>query len=89
MLTFSIFQTYISPELSLFGEFTGPENRNNLFNNYRVYGSIFLMLMSVVVFVGVQVVNKFASLFLACVIVSIISMYSGMIKSAFLPPDVT
>jgi len=83
-----MFQTYMSPEMTLFGDFSGPENRNNLFNNYRVYGSIFLVLMSTLVFVGVQVVNKFASLFLACVIISIISIYSGMIKSAFSPPDI-
>ena len=74
--------------MSLFGEFIGPENRAALFNNYRVYGTIFLALMSLLVFVGVSLVNKFASVFLACVITSIISIYAGILKSAINPPDV-
>ena len=79
----------MAPELSLFGDFRGPENRGALFNNYRVYGTIFLTFMTLLVFVGVKLVNKFASLFLACVIISIISIFGGIIKSAFLPPDIT
>jgi amino acid transporter len=53
----------------------------------RVYGTICLSLMAVVVFVGVKYVNKLASLFLACVIISIVSIYAGAIKSVFQPPD--
>uniref|UniRef100_A0A452S3T5 Solute carrier family 12 member 4 n=1 Tax=Ursus americanus TaxID=9643 RepID=A0A452S3T5_URSAM len=55
-------------------------------NNMRVYGTIFLTFMTLVVFVGVKYVNKFASLFLACVIISILSIYAGGIKSIFDPP---
>ncbi|KAM9718246.1 solute carrier family 12 member 6 isoform 2-T3 [Menidia menidia] len=55
-------------------------------NNMRVYGSICLLLMSVLVFVGVKYVNKLASIFLACVIVSIVSIYAGALVSAFHPP---
>lgn len=52
----------------------------------RVYGTAFLILMVLVVFIGVRYVNKFASLFLACVIVSILAIYAGAIKSSFAPP---
>ncbi|XP_043952884.1 solute carrier family 12 member 6-like isoform X3 [Gambusia affinis] len=54
-----------------------------LLNNMRVYGSICLLLMSLLVFVGVKYVNKLASIFLACVIVSIVSIYIGAFASAF------
>jgi len=69
----------------LFGDFVGPENKANLFNNYRVYGTCFLAVMSLLVFIGVKYVNKFASLFLACVIISILAIYAGVIKSAIAP----
>ncbi|XP_047241620.1 solute carrier family 12 member 6-like isoform X1 [Girardinichthys multiradiatus] len=55
-------------------------------NNMRVYGSICLLLMSLLVFVGVKYVNKLASIFLACVIVSIVSIYVGALVSAFQEP---
>uniref|UniRef100_A0A8D3DEM6 Solute carrier family 12 member 4 n=1 Tax=Scophthalmus maximus TaxID=52904 RepID=A0A8D3DEM6_SCOMX len=58
-----------------------------MLNNMRVYGSICLTLMAVVVFVGVKYVNKLASLFLACVIISIVSIYAGAIKSMTHPPE--
>ncbi|XP_007561753.1 PREDICTED: solute carrier family 12 member 6 isoform X4 [Poecilia mexicana] len=54
-----------------------------MLNNMRVYGSICLLLMSLLVFVGVKYVNKLASIFLACVIVSIVSIYIGAFVSAF------
>ncbi|GCB87099.1 hypothetical protein scyTo_0027783, partial [Scyliorhinus torazame] len=50
-----------------------------MLNNMRLYGTAFLLLMALVVFVGVQYVNKFASVFLGCVIVSILSVYVGAI----------
>ncbi|KAI9546257.1 hypothetical protein NQZ68_028673 [Dissostichus eleginoides] len=58
-----------------------------MLNNMRVYGSICLLLMSLLVFVGVKYVNKLASVFLACVIVSIVSIYVGALVSAFKPPQ--
>uniref|UniRef100_H2Z9M5 Solute carrier family 12 member 6 n=1 Tax=Ciona savignyi TaxID=51511 RepID=H2Z9M5_CIOSA len=80
-----ILLNYIAPIMTLFGPFTGPENRAALLNNFRVYGTCFLVLMSTLVFVGVKYVNKFASLFLACVVISILSIYAGVIESAFGP----
>uniref|UniRef100_A0A668AVC0 Solute carrier family 12 member 7 n=1 Tax=Myripristis murdjan TaxID=586833 RepID=A0A668AVC0_9TELE len=58
-----------------------------LLNNMRVYGTCCLALMSLVVFVGVKYVNKLALVFLACVILSILAIYAGVIKTAFEPPD--
>uniref|UniRef100_A0A669CVC7 Solute carrier family 12 member 5 n=1 Tax=Oreochromis niloticus TaxID=8128 RepID=A0A669CVC7_ORENI len=57
-----------------------------LLNNMRVYGTILLTSMATVVFVGVKYVNKLALVFLACVILSILAVYAGVIKTAMDPP---
>ncbi|XP_029388610.1 solute carrier family 12 member 4 [Mus pahari] len=81
-----ILLTYIAPPAAIFYP-SGPHDMSSAtLNNMRVYGTIFLTLMTLVVFVGVKYVNKFASLFLACVIISILSIYAGGIKSIFDPP---
>ncbi|XP_070848800.1 solute carrier family 12 member 6-like isoform X5 [Chaetodon trifascialis] len=78
---------YIAPKAAIF-ESKQPEGEGAaMLNNMRVYGSICLLLMSLLVFVGVKYVNKLASIFLACVIVSIISIYIGALVSAFKPPN--
>ena len=51
----------------------------------RVYGTILLLLLSVLVFIGVRVVNYFALFCLACVLVSMVSIYLGIIVHSFLP----
>ena len=48
------------------------------FNNFRVYGTILLIVMGSIVFVGVKFVNKFASVALACVLLTILSIYIGL-----------
>uniref|UniRef100_A0A3B3VTZ0 Solute carrier family 12 member 5b n=1 Tax=Poecilia latipinna TaxID=48699 RepID=A0A3B3VTZ0_9TELE len=53
-----------------------------LLNNMRVYGTIVLSFMAIVVFVGVKYVNKLALVFLACVILSILAVYAGIIMTA-------
>lgn len=79
-------QMYIVPKAAIF-ESKHPEGEGAaMLNNMRVYGSICLLLMSLLVFVGVKYVNKLASIFLACVIVSIVSIYIGALVSAFKPP---
>ncbi|KAF7235634.1 Solute carrier family 12 member 6 [Varanus komodoensis] len=80
-------QMYIAPEAAIFYSEDPLKESAAMLNNMRVYGSAFLVLMVLVVFVGVRYVNKFASLFLACVIVSILAIYAGAIKSSFAPPD--
>ncbi|XP_023201909.1 solute carrier family 12 member 6 isoform X1 [Xiphophorus maculatus] len=73
-----IFLMYIVPQAEIF-----KGGGAAMLNNMRVYGSICLLLMSLLVFVGVKYVNKLASIFLACVIVSIVSIYIGAFVSAF------
>uniref|UniRef100_A0ACB8EV35 Uncharacterized protein n=1 Tax=Sphaerodactylus townsendi TaxID=933632 RepID=A0ACB8EV35_9SAUR len=82
-----IFLMYIAPEAAIFHSSDPLKAPAAMLNNMRVYGSAFLTLMVLVVFVGVRYVNKFASLFLACVIVSILAIYAGAIKSSFAPPN--
>lgn len=48
------------------------------FNNFRVYGTILLIIMGSIVFVGVKFVNKFAGFALACVLLTIASIYVGL-----------
>ncbi|XP_078609145.1 solute carrier family 12 member 4-like isoform X6 [Branchiostoma floridae x Branchiostoma japonicum] len=81
-----ILLTYIAPNMILFGTITGPEGQNNLFNNMRVYGTALLVLMGGIVFVGVKFVNKFATVALACVILSILAIFIGFFVTAGLPP---
>ncbi|KAM4592864.1 solute carrier family 12 member 4 [Odontesthes bonariensis] len=82
-----IFLKYLVPQAAIFHATGQPSSDSALLNNMRVYGSLCLSLMAVVVFVGVKYVNKLASLFLACVIISIVSIYAGAIKSMTHPPE--
>jgi solute carrier family 12 (potassium/chloride transporter), member 4/6 len=66
----------MAPTLSIFGDFT--KDSGIMYNNFRVYGTILLMVMSSIVYVGVKFVNKFASVALACVLLSILSVYVGI-----------
>ncbi|XP_066590703.1 solute carrier family 12 member 4 isoform X2 [Prorops nasuta] len=68
--------TYMAPSLSIFGDFT--KDANIMENNFRVYGTILLCTMGVIVSVGVKFVNKFATVALGCVICSIIAVYVGL-----------
>uniref|UniRef100_A0A669EDU8 Solute carrier family 12 member 5b n=1 Tax=Oreochromis niloticus TaxID=8128 RepID=A0A669EDU8_ORENI len=79
---------YIVPQAAIFKieGLEGPEAEAALLNNMRVYGTIVLSFMALVVFVGVKYVNKLALVFLACVILSILSVYAGVIKTAIDPP---
>ncbi|GBP79126.1 Solute carrier family 12 member 6 [Eumeta japonica] len=66
----------MAPWISIFGDFT--TNPEAMFNNFRVYGTCLLLVMGMVVFVGVKFVNKFATVALACVILSITAVYAGI-----------
>ena len=68
----------MAPGLFLFGDVTQPAA---MFNNMRVYGSVLLVLMATVVFVGVKYVNKCASIFLVCVLFSILAIYIGFFSA--------
>ncbi|MCI4385920.1 hypothetical protein PGIGA_G00056260 [Pangasianodon gigas] len=56
-------------------------------NSMRLYGTCCLALMALVVFVGVRYVNKLALVFLSCVILSIMAIYAGVIRTVISPPD--
>ena len=66
----------MAPVLSIFGDFT--KDTSIMYNNFRVYGTILLLLMASIVFIGVKFVNKFASVALACVLLSILAIYVGI-----------
>ncbi|CAH0766243.1 unnamed protein product [Diatraea saccharalis] len=68
--------TYMAPWISIFGDFT--KDPEAMYNNFRVYGTCLLLVMGMVVFVGVKFVNKFATVALACVILSITAVYVGI-----------
>ncbi|XP_076283775.1 solute carrier family 12 member kcc isoform X3 [Lasioglossum baleicum] len=68
--------TYMAPSLSIFGDFT--KDPSIMYNNFRVYGTGLLMVMGTIVFIGVKFVNKFATVALACVILSIVAVYVGL-----------
>lgn len=68
----------MAPQISLFGDVT---IEANALNNYRVYGTLILLLLGVIVFIGVRFVSKFAALSLACVILSIFCIYIGFFVS--------
>lgn len=75
-LKLTILQTYMAPNLTLFGDFT--KNASAMYNNFRVYGTGLLIVMGTIVFIGVKFVNKFATVALACVIFSILAVYVGI-----------
>ena len=80
-------QTYIVPSAAIFKTDDKEFAAEAMLNNMRVYGTCCLAFMSVVVFVGVKYVNKLALVFLACVVLSILAIYAGVIKTIFEPPD--
>ncbi|XP_066521337.1 solute carrier family 12 member 7-like isoform X2 [Hoplias malabaricus] len=83
--TIEILLMYIVPEGALFEDkMDEPVSQRN---NMRVYGSCCLALMAVMVFVGVKYVNKLALVFLSCVILSIMAIYAGVIRTVIAPPD--
>ncbi|KAF3858513.1 hypothetical protein F7725_011714 [Dissostichus mawsoni] len=81
--TIEILLTYIVPTATVFKEGESAAMSNNM----RVYGTGCLLLMALVVFVGVKYVNKLALVFLACVILSIMATYAGVIKTLIEPPE--
>uniref|UniRef100_A0A224YRZ2 Kazachoc n=1 Tax=Rhipicephalus zambeziensis TaxID=60191 RepID=A0A224YRZ2_9ACAR len=70
-----IFLNYLVPEMSLYGDFR--EDPEVMYHNFRTYGSILLVMMTFVVFIGVAFVSKLAPIALFCVLVSITSVYVG------------
>ncbi|XP_072567130.1 solute carrier family 12 member 7-like isoform X2 [Paramormyrops kingsleyae] len=84
--TIEIFLTYIVPSVAIFTAEKKEDEAAAMLNNMRVYGTGCLLLMALLVFVGVKYVNKMALVFLSCVVLSIIAIYAGVIKTAFESP---
>ncbi|KAJ8041993.1 Solute carrier family 12 member 6 [Holothuria leucospilota] len=74
-----ILVVYIAPDMKIF------KMQEGLENDFRVYGTAVLIVLSLLVFVGVKYVNKCALLFLACVLISIGCIYVGF----FVPKELT
>ncbi|KAL0966129.1 hypothetical protein UPYG_G00291260 [Umbra pygmaea] len=85
--TIEILLTYIVPNAAVFVTQNKEDKSEVLLNNMRVYGTCCLALMALVVFVGVKYVNKLSLVFLSCVVLSIMAIYAGVIKTIIEPPD--
>ena len=48
------------------------------FNNFRVYGTFLVIILGTIVFFGVKLVNKFATVALVCVLFTIFSIFLGI-----------
>ncbi|PAA68892.1 hypothetical protein BOX15_Mlig002002g2 [Macrostomum lignano] len=70
---------YLLPTLPKFGEADefGHIAEADMFNNFRIYASILLLIEFVIVAIGVRFVQLFAPISLSCVIVSVLAMYAG------------
>ncbi|CDW54973.1 solute carrier family 12 [Trichuris trichiura] len=69
--------TYVAPELPQFGNAL-TRTDTDMANTFRIYGSFLLVFMFLVVCAGVRFTQMFAPISLACVIVSIASVYIGV-----------
>uniref|UniRef100_A0A4W5MF29 Solute carrier family 12 member 7a n=1 Tax=Hucho hucho TaxID=62062 RepID=A0A4W5MF29_9TELE len=85
--TIEILLMYIVPNTAVFVAEKKEDEAEAMLNNMRVYGTCCLALMALVVFVGVKYVNKLALVFLACVVLSIMAIYAGVIKTVIEPPN--
>jgi len=65
-------QLYIAPEMAFFGDV-----HHDPWNNFRVYGTVVMLLLTLIVAVGVKFVQMFAPISLACVIISFLSIIIG------------
>ncbi|CAL8276828.1 unnamed protein product [Lota lota] len=82
-----ILLTYIVPSTGVFVAERQEDEAWATNNNMRLYGSACLALMALVVFVGVKYVNKLALVFLACVVLSLMAVYAGVVRTVIEPPD--
>jgi hypothetical protein len=62
---------YLAPAMSI-GDKT---------NDARIYGSVLLILLTIVSFFGIRYVNRFAQAFLASVLIAIVAILAGLVSS--------
>lgn len=82
-----IFLNYLAPQLSLYGDFR--EDQEIMYNNFRTYGTILLIIVGIMVYIGVAFVSKLAPVALFCVIVSILCVYIGVFVNLYGKDDLT
>ena len=69
----------MAPEALLVGD--SVYNEADAANNYRIYGTLLLIVLFFCVFGGLRFVSIVAAISLSCVILSIISIYIGIFSS--------
>ena len=79
----SLLQQYIAPSLAYFGDI-----HHDPWNNFRLYGTVMVIVLSIIVAVGVKFVAVFAPFSLACVIISIICVFIGSFEASASTRDV-
>lgn len=79
-----IFLKYMCPQLTIIGDI---EDQTDASHNFRIYGTFLLCIIGVCIFIGIKFVSKLAPISLISVILSILCIYIGVVKSAFSPPD--
>lgn len=68
---------YMAPSLIVVGDI-----HHDPWNNFRLYGTVFMILITLIVAVGVKFVSYFAPVSLGCVIISILSILIGAFISS-------
>lgn len=77
----------VKDDMSAFGHFKPGDAV--MLNNLRLYGTVLLSILAAVVFVGVKYVNRFSSVCLIAVIMSILAFMFGSIGSPYsYQPDI-
>uniref|UniRef100_A0A6G1S8U8 Solute carrier family 12 member 5 n=1 Tax=Aceria tosichella TaxID=561515 RepID=A0A6G1S8U8_9ACAR len=71
-----IMLNYMAPSWGLFGDFQ--RDVNIMYHNIRVYGTLLLIVVGLMVWIGVKFVSKLAPIALFCVLFSIFSIYMGI-----------
>lgn len=73
--TVEVLMTNIVPDIKIWD--VSPED-SAMFNNYRVYGTVQLLLMTFVVFVGVKCVTRFALFAIIPLVFALLSVFLGL-----------
>lgn len=71
-----IMLNYLAPSWGLFGDFQ--RDVAIMYHNIRVYGTLLLIIVGLMVWIGVRFVSKLAPVALFCVLFSIFSIYAGI-----------
>ncbi|EJD73624.1 hypothetical protein LOAG_18959 [Loa loa] len=81
-----VFLLYIAPNITIGGQEVHDDTglTGMMSNNYRVYGTIILLLIFIVVALGVRFVQFFAPISLICVLISILAIFAGIIEKSII-----